>query len=387
MKASEKQELARQIVARLERQYDPPPSIPERPVLETLIFAVCLENDNYENGCKSFETLEKNFHDLNEVRVSAISELSDVFRHQDEAERRSQCVRAILQFVFEDHFQFDFESMRKKTQEQAAKKLAKIPGISSFIRNYLQQSALGVHVLSLDDRMTNAAIWLGVVDPGSNPEDAAESLKSAVRKADALQVCHYLRCIASLPPGRDVFSPQQFDLSTIPAEPPLKRLDWLLAGGKVKSTKKSVAKSAVKEIAPKVAILEANDVKSPALADTKSTKVSRGSSRDSKPTEHKVAETREKKAEPKASKMESVPAGLKTKAHAEPKGTESSAAKSVAKGTKAAESPTAAGSAPAKTAKKSSKEIPAAADSSGKPSPAEKKAKAKKANHPASSQS
>lgn len=262
MKASEKQELTKKLVSRLEKRFGRPPETPDRTVLDTLLYAVCLENDNYAEAERAYAALHERFHDLNEVRVSSISELAVAFEHQAEPELRAHRVRSILQYVFEDHFEFDLESIRKKTQEQAAKKLGKVRDLSPFVRNYVQQVALAAHLVPMDDRMTAAAVWLGLVDPGTSTEAAADALKPAVRKADAPIFCHLLRCLAAEPPGRPVFDPAAFSVPAggYSADTALTRLEDLLGGktprpgakAKPKPDKKP-AKAAAKKTKPPAA--------------------------------------------------------------------------------------------------------------------------------------
>lgn len=232
MKASEKQELTKKLVTRLEKHFGKPPQQPDRSVLDTLVYAVCLENDTYAAADRAYEILGDQFHDLNEIRVSSISELAHAFEHQSDPELRAHCVRSILQYVFEDQFEFDLEAVRKKTQEQAAKKISKIRGISPFVRNFVQQVSLGAHLVPLDDRMTAAVIWLGLVDPGTSTEAAADALKPAVRKADSSGLCHVLRCLATEPPGRALFDPATFSVPEegYSADDALRRVEDLISG-------------------------------------------------------------------------------------------------------------------------------------------------------------
>lgn len=261
MKASEKQELTKKLVSRLEKRFGRPPETPDRSVLDALLYAVCLENDNYAGAERAYAALHERFHDLNEIRVSSITELAPAFEHQSEPELRAHRVRSILQYVFEDHFEFDLESIRKKTQEQAAKKLAKVRDLSAFVRNYVQQVALATHLVPMDDRMTAAAVWLGLVGPGTSTEAAAEALKPAVRKADAPIFCHLLRCLAAEPPGRNVFNPEAFSVpaSGYSADTALARLEDLLGGKTSRAAKakpkpeKKPAKAAAKKTKPPAA--------------------------------------------------------------------------------------------------------------------------------------
>jgi hypothetical protein len=258
MKASEKQELTKKLVTRLEKQFGRTPPTSERSVIDTLVYAVCLENDDYAAADRAVAALHEHFHDLNEIRVSSVSELVVAFEHQSDPELRAHRVRSILQHVFEDQFEFDLEAVRKKTQEQAAKKLGKIRDLSPFVRNYVQQASLGAHLVPMDDRMTAAAVWLGLIEPGTSTEAAAEALKPAVRKADAPIFCHLLRRLSAEPPGRNFFDPASFSVPQggYSAGDALARLDDLLAGrsrGKAKPgrTTKADKKSAAKPAAAK----------------------------------------------------------------------------------------------------------------------------------------
>ncbi len=199
--------LGKKLVSLLKKRYPSPPSHQERPVLETLLYAICLEDASVEQADAAFEKLLHAFHDLNELRVSSITELSTVFDGMLSADWRAHRVRNVLHYVFEKNFEFAFEGLRRKTLELATKQLFKIRDLSPFDRNYTLQSALGTHVVPADRLMTNAAIWMGLSPPGETPEQAAETLKSAVRKADVPVFAHYLRCLSVDPRLVKAFEP------------------------------------------------------------------------------------------------------------------------------------------------------------------------------------
>ena len=240
-KASDKQGVSKKLVKILKQRYKKPAD-EDRPILETMLYAVCLENAPAEEAEAAYAGLYSNFHDLNEVRVSSISELAAVFNTVPEGERRALGVRSVLRYVFEKNYQFDFENLRKKTLEQATKQLQRIKDVSPFVRTYILQSGLGCHVVPVDESMRRAAVWLGLVEPNLTPEEASEALKAAIRKADAPQFCQLLRCLATDPALRDAFRPKAsapeigYDLQSAPA-----RLTELIASGppKRKGSKKT----------------------------------------------------------------------------------------------------------------------------------------------------
>ncbi len=219
--------LGKKLVALLKKRYPSPPSHRERPVLETLLYAICLEDASVEQADASCERLLHAFHDLNELRVSSITELSSIFDGMVSADWRAHRVRNVLHYVFEKNFEYDFESLRRKTLELATKQLLKIRDLSPFDRNYTLQEALGTHVVPVDRMMTNAAIWLGLASPGETPDHAAETLKSTVRKADVPVFAHYLRCLAVDPMLSKYFEPAKGTAAAADPQTMFERLEAL----------------------------------------------------------------------------------------------------------------------------------------------------------------
>ena len=62
----------------LKKHYKPVTSNPDRPVLEHLLLACCLEDAHYEAADEAFAALVETFFDWNETRVSSIAELVEV---------------------------------------------------------------------------------------------------------------------------------------------------------------------------------------------------------------------------------------------------------------------------------------------------------------------
>lgn len=196
-KASDLQGLCKKLVTLLKKHYKPAGHKKDHSVLETMLYAVCLENATQELADVAYDRLHSVFHDMNEIRVSTYYELTPVFDGLSEPEARAARVRAILQYVFEINFDFDFEPLKRKTLELAEKQIQKIRFITSFIQAHTLHTALGTHMIPIDDHMRDAAVWLGLATPGATTHDASDGLKAAILKSDAPVFCHYLRSFAS----------------------------------------------------------------------------------------------------------------------------------------------------------------------------------------------
>ncbi|MBX3439957.1 MAG: hypothetical protein KF861_20875, partial [Planctomycetaceae bacterium] len=211
-------------------------------VLETMVFACCLEDASHGEAESGYRNLLASFHDWNEIRVSSISEVERSLGNLEDAAWRAFRTRDILQYVFEEYYVFDFESLRRKNLEGAEKQLSKIKGLTPFVQQYTMQHALGAHVVPMDDTLCRVLAWMGLIEPETPPDQAAEELKSSVRKSDVPLLCHLLRQL-----GTDAHLKSSFKITkamltdgVVDTGDMAERLDELLdrAGNRVKATSK-----------------------------------------------------------------------------------------------------------------------------------------------------
>ena len=202
-KASDKAQACRKLTALLQKDYGKSAPKLKLPVLETMLFAVCLEDNPWENAEVAYDKLIKSYYDLNEIRVSSVVELERTLSELKNADWKGLRIRSILRFVFESTYSFDFEKLAKLTGESALKRLKKIEYLSPFITNFTLQQVLGGHVIVLDNVTHRAAVHLGIVPPDSKIDEASEFLKSGVKKADAFGFSYLLRKLATDPKFAD----------------------------------------------------------------------------------------------------------------------------------------------------------------------------------------
>ncbi|MFO0427923.1 MAG: hypothetical protein ACK526_15260 [Planctomyces sp.] len=196
-KSSDKTQVCRNLVTGLQKLYGK--SLPrlDLPVLETFLFAVCLEDDSWADAQAGYQRLISSHFDLNEIRVSSVTELERVLNPLQNADWKALRIRSVLRFVFESGYSFEYEKFRKLTQEVALRTMKKVNDLSPFVRDFVMQQILACHVIPLDASMTLAARWLGAVPSQSDSESAGELLKSAVKKAQGAEFSHLLRCLAT----------------------------------------------------------------------------------------------------------------------------------------------------------------------------------------------
>ncbi|MCH2201339.1 MAG: hypothetical protein MK102_05190 [Fuerstiella sp.] len=199
-KANEKQQACKKLTSLLHKDYGSM-SVPKLnlPVLETMLFAACLEDNSWEEAEQGYERLNRLYYDLNEVRVSSVAEIEETLCGVRSGDWAGLRIRSILRFVFESTYTYDYEKLKRLTQDSAQKRLKKINNMSPFIRNFTVQHSLGGYLVCLDKLSTRAAIHLGIVPPDSTEEQAGDFLKPGLKKAETHGFTCALRCLATDP--------------------------------------------------------------------------------------------------------------------------------------------------------------------------------------------
>ena len=165
----------------LKKHYQPTP-IPERPALEHLLYACCLENAQYEAADKAYAALSTAFFDWNEVRVSTVKELAEVMHMLPEPTASAGNVKHVLQTVFEATYSFDIEALKKMPLGQAQQKLQKYDGVTPFALAYVTQAALGGHAIPLDRGLLEVFGILGLATEQEKGAHSVPGLERAIPK-------------------------------------------------------------------------------------------------------------------------------------------------------------------------------------------------------------
>ena len=266
-KASDRAALLKKLFPIIKKHYKVQVPKGAKPVLETMLYAICLEDSTVDEADQSFKKLFAEFPDLNEVRVSTVGEIERAFVGQVASEWRAFRVISVLKFVFDKSYAFEFESLRKKTLDLATKQLAKIKDLSSFVRDYTLHEVTGAHLIPIDPGTARLLIWLGLALPSQTQEQIGELMKGAVRKADVESFVFTMRCLASDQKLHAAFDPAKYPPPEAghDTDNAIDRLNHLLKNGPEKPSKSAAAKT----VATKKPIVKKEDVKAVAKPQKK----------------------------------------------------------------------------------------------------------------------
>lgn len=205
-----------------------------RSVLEHMLFACCLEGAPYEAAEEAFALLQQTYVDWNEVRVTTVSELTEVLTALPDPAKAGARVRNSLYGAFETHFSYDMEFLRKQNLGKSVKTLEGYRKLTPFVLQYMTQHALGGHAIPLNDGALIAMYALGLVTDREFAKGVVPGLERAIPKAKAAEFSALLHQLGvdlesskTAPRGRTVLAEVDGEskerLAKLAASPPVVR--------------------------------------------------------------------------------------------------------------------------------------------------------------------
>jgi endonuclease-3 len=171
----------------LKKHYQPVNPPTDRPLLEHMLYACCLENSPHEAADEAFAKLQQIFFDWNEVRVTTVTELAEVMSILKDPREAASRLKRCLQSVFESHYSFEIDFLKKQNLGKTVKELERVKGMTSFVRDYVTQVGLGGHAIPANQGVLNALVALGVIDQTQADQHKVPGLTRAIPKSKGVE--------------------------------------------------------------------------------------------------------------------------------------------------------------------------------------------------------
>jgi endonuclease-3 len=192
MASSNRASLITQVIKVVKKNFKPASVVKERTLLEHLLFACCAENSPYEAADRVVNSLATDYFDWNEVRVSTIRELSQNMKPLNDPADAATRLKRILQSVFETHYSFDLEPLKKQNIGQASKTIENYNGSTRFVVSFVTQHALGGHAIPVNDGLLESMRILGVVSDAEAAKGTVPGLERSVPKSKGPEIASLL---------------------------------------------------------------------------------------------------------------------------------------------------------------------------------------------------
>ncbi|MCH2118881.1 MAG: hypothetical protein MK161_14400 [Pirellulales bacterium] len=184
--------MIKKTVRVLRKHFAPCTPAKDRTLLEHMLFACLLENSSHEAAEKAFDSITKDYFDLNEVRVSSVKELSESFRGLTDPTASAARLKRTLHSMFETVYAFDVEILKKQNLGQAVKTIERYDGSTPFVVAYVTQTALNGHAIPVNDGLMLSFQTIGIVSNSEIKKRAVPGLERTIPKSRGIEVASLL---------------------------------------------------------------------------------------------------------------------------------------------------------------------------------------------------
>jgi len=156
--------------------------VADRPILEHLLYACCLQSATHETADEAFAKLQQAYYDWNEVRVTTISELAEVMSCLPHPAETASRVKRTLQSVFEAYYSFDLDALKKENIGKSVKQLERLNGVTDFSLAFVVQNGLGGHAIAVSREAFEALRVLGIISDDEAAKRKVPGMERAIAK-------------------------------------------------------------------------------------------------------------------------------------------------------------------------------------------------------------
>ena len=137
-----------------------------------------------------FAALDSEYYDWNEVRVTSIRELTAVMKRLNDAQEAATRLKRVLQSVFETHYSFDLELMKKQNIGATVKQLEKYKGTTVYTVAFVTQNALAGHAIPINQGLLETMRVVGVISDKEAKKGTVPGLERIVAKSKGARDRH-----------------------------------------------------------------------------------------------------------------------------------------------------------------------------------------------------
>jgi hypothetical protein len=174
------------------------PPLEAQDALRALVRAAMSYDVEDDRADRAMDLLEKEFVDLNELRVATDLEVQELLgARYPEIEKRVALITQALNYIFEREHTMSLERLRTLNKRDARQFLKEIPDILPFVEAYIMVHALEGNCIPLDRKMLDYLVQNGAVDPALSLEEAQRFVEHHVKAEEAYEFFRLLRTAAA----------------------------------------------------------------------------------------------------------------------------------------------------------------------------------------------
>ncbi|HSI33509.1 MAG: hypothetical protein ACAI43_02510 [Phycisphaerae bacterium] len=179
--ATKHAEELKSLMKRLHKEHKPEPREKQEP-LRALVRGALSFDVTDERAAEAMKSIEREFVDLNELRVATELELVDLLGPKYPfVERRVTMVTQGLTMIFEREHTLSLDRLATISKKDVRQFLRDMPDIHPFAEAYVMLMAFEAGCVPLDDVMTTYLVEHGVLEPGTGLEEGQRWLENHLK--------------------------------------------------------------------------------------------------------------------------------------------------------------------------------------------------------------
>lgn len=162
--------------------------------VEAVVYGLICEQFSEAAAERIHKRMKSHFVDLNDLRVSRVEEILDIFRDSSPAaEKCARAVTQVLNAIFDKYDRISLDMLVQEGKRQAHKELSEIKGITPFAVSYCFLTALEGHAVPLNASMVEYLRKNEFVHPEASEAEIAGFLERQIPADDAFSFYMLLR--------------------------------------------------------------------------------------------------------------------------------------------------------------------------------------------------
>lgn len=152
-----------------------------------LVYSTLLWNATHAKASKAMRSLTAIYADYNDLRADLPAEIAAAMGSRyPKAEERAARLRAALNAVYERWHVTSLSPLAELPKRETRSALDELPGLPRFVTARVALVSFGAHATPVDDDTCAALIAAGVLEQGTDPDDASGKMERLVKAADGL---------------------------------------------------------------------------------------------------------------------------------------------------------------------------------------------------------
>lgn len=171
----------RSLLKKLSRDHKPEPKPTYEPLKAFVRGAMCYDAPD-SRADDAMDVIEKEFVDLNELRVATELEVQDMLGQRfPGVEKRVTMITGCLNYIFEKEHTLSLDRLKTLSKRDARQALRDLPEVHPFVEAYTMLFGFDGHAIPVDEMTLNYLKEHGVVEAAASIDDCQKFLEHAVK--------------------------------------------------------------------------------------------------------------------------------------------------------------------------------------------------------------